>query len=552
MKGENHVAVKRVILTFALSLLSASCILFSQNIEYQWYYRVYFNDKGDYSPENFLPKDLLSNRAVLRREKSGVAVPDMRDIPVYKNYLDQLSGMGYKLHCTSKWMNTALYKSQYKNDLNAISDLPFVEDVKLVKTPVAKGINFNKLKVEAQEVNLHQYDRPITMLNAYSMYNAGFNGKSKIIAILDGGFTNVDNIESIYDLRKRKAIIKTYDFIERNEFVYGFSTHGTAVLSVLAGRMPEYIFGTAPGADYLLLRTEDGESEFPCEEDFWIAAAEYADSLGADIISTSLGYYSFDNPDMNYNTSELDGNSSFITRAADIASSKGILVVTSAGNERNQPWGKITFPADGDSVLAIGAVDGSNIIASFSSPGLTTDNRIKPDIVAMGVNVPVQISTNSILRSNGTSFSCPIISGMAAVLMQAVPQASNTDIIEALRASSDRYTNPDSLYGYGIPDMSLTLNMLKDKLVTPPSSESVASPNPTFGDIQIIFQKPPGNINIEIISIEGRVILRKHLQLPTGSTINISDLSDQPQGIYFIRIIKASGVIVHKIVKLNI
>ena len=213
------------------------------------------------------------------------------------------------------------------------------------------------------------------MINGYPIHDSGYDGKNVLIAVLDGGFMNADQISSLNGLRNRNGIKATYDFVKKNKTVYNSSTHGTAVLSVLAGNLPGLIEGTAPGADYLLLKTEDVESEFPCEEDFWAAGAEYADSAGADIISSSLGYFNFDDSTLNYKYSDLDGKTAFVTRVADIAASKGILVVNSAGNERNSFWKRIIFPSDGDSVIAVGAVDGNNTISSFSSAGPSADGQ---------------------------------------------------------------------------------------------------------------------------------------------------------------------------------
>ena len=273
--------------------------------------------------------------------------------------------------------------------------------------------------------------------------------------------------------------------------------------------------------------------------------------MGADIISSSLGYYKFDDPDLNYKLSDLDGNTSFVTRVADIAASKGILVVNSAGNERNKDWKRIIFPADGDSVLAVGAVDGYNIISSFSSSGPSADGRIKPDNVTLGVSVPAQISTTSVERVNGTSFSCPLLSGMAACLMQAVPGAKNTDIIEALHMSADRYNSPDSLYGYGIPDMGSALIYLQDIYITRPEQESVAGPNPTSGNIEIMFRQPPGPIVVEIISMSGEIVFRKEYPDFAGRTLLINELQNKRQGIYFIRLTSNNSATVHKIIKLT-
>ena len=231
-----------------------------------------------------------------------------------------------------------------------------------------------------------------------------------------------------------------------------------------------------------------------------------------DIISSSLGYFHFDDSALNYKITDLDGNTSFVTRAADIAASKGILVVNSAGNERNGTWKYIILPADGDSVLSAGAVDGNTLIAGFSSAGPSADGRIKPDNVTMGVDVPVQIAENSTGRANGTSFSCPVLSGMAACLMQAVPAAVNYDIIRVIHSGADRYNSPDSLYGYGIPDMVKALTKLQDLYIEMPDGDAVVSPNPTFGYFEIIFRDPPGDVTLEIFSVTGKLIYQERLQ----------------------------------------
>ncbi len=337
----------------------------------------------------------------------------------------------------------------------------------------------------------------------------------------------------------------------RNEsFVYDYHNHGTAVLSVLSGLLPGLIAGMSPGADYLLFRTEDVQSEFPAEEDYWIAGAELADSLGADIISSSLGYFTFDDPELNYKYSDMDGNSTFITRAADIAVSKGILVVCSAGNERTSDWMHIIAPSDGDSVLAVGAVNSINFISDFSSAGPAYDRRIKPDVVAQGVSVPVQTETSVTGRSNGTSFSCPMISGMCACVMQAVPQATVFDILSAIPKASDRYLTPDSLYGYGIPDFVKLISRLQEELVIKPLNESVISPNPFSDNLTVTFRQPPGSLTIEIFSSSGRLITKKEYKSNISRSLQIDGLGKIARGIYFIRLSTPVGKYVHKVIKI--
>jgi hypothetical protein len=550
MKACKFSTGQKVKIAFTFLLLSLANFLYGQGSIYSYYYRVYFRDKGANSIISYTPDNLLSTRALNRRQKAGIPL-DYRDIPVNQDYLQQISAEGFKLHCTSKWLNTALFKTQSAADTKPLLDLTFVSDVKIVKTPGNKSLFKDKLNFQIEQADIPPFDRPVTMVNGYPLHNSGFDGKNILIAILDGGFQNADQISSINDLRNRNGIKVTRDFVNGDGSVYNSSTHGTAVLSVLSGKIAGEIEGSAPGADYLLLKTEDVESEFPCEEDFWAAGAEFADSSGADIISSSLGYFNFDDPALNYKYSDLDGNTAFVTRAADAAASKGILVVNSAGNERNQQWKRIIFPSDGDSVLAVGAVDENNLISAFSSAGPSADGRIKPDNTAMGVSVTVQTSGTSVGRSNGTSFSCPVLSGMSACLMQAVPQALNSDIIEALHYSGDKYNSPDSLYGYGTPDMVKALAKLQDLYVKVPDEETIAGPNPTTGDFELIFRQPPENLTIEIISMTGKTLFRKSITGYAGRTLRITELQNREQGVYFIRLIKGSGVNVQKIIKLK-
>jgi len=533
-----------------LLLLSVTYRSNGQAIIYPYFYRIYFRDKGENSTSVYSANDLLSLRAIQRRDKAGIIVPDYRDIHVNSNYLNRIASLGLTFHTSSKWMNTALFKSQVSFDINSLLELPFVRDVKIVKRPGTKSLHNDKLGFQEVQSDLPPYSRPLTMINGIAMHNSGYTGKNILIAILDGGFMNADAISSLNNLRARRGIKSTFDFVKKTRSVYNSSTHGTAVLSILAGQISGQIEGTAPGADFLLIKTEDVESEFPCEEDLWVAGAEYADSTGADIISSSLGYFTFDDPSLNYKPTDLDGNTAFITIAADIAASKGILVVNSAGNERNKDWKKIIFPSDGDSVLAVGAVDGNNIISSFSSAGPSSDGRVKPDNSAMGVNVPAQTTGTEVFRSNGTSFSCPILSGISACLMQAVPSATSNDIISVLHSSADRYNFPDSLYGYGIPDIVSALDALQKKYTLMPESSVLVFPNPTTGSIEVDFTEPPGNFTLELITVTGKTLYKKSFIGYAGRVVTITDLIHSEPGIYFLKISVSSGNIVSKIFKI--
>jgi serine protease AprX len=518
--------------------------------QYTYFYRIYFTDKGTNTVSSYTASRLLSPAAIERRDRAGIPTPDYTDLPVFSEYINQLRSMGFVLHSTSKWMNTALFKSLSLLNIETIRSLPFVRDVSIVKSPATKGSSLRKNDIKETPAGVLQYDRPVTMLNGQVLHKAGFDGRSILIAVMDGGFTEADVIESLQDLRVRGGILFTRDFVNLRENVYDASTHGTAVLSILAGKLSGYIAGTAPGANYMLFKTEDVNTEFPCEEDFWAAAAEFADSAGAAIISSSLGYYSFDDPSMNYSREDLNGNTAFVTRVADMAAAKGILVVNSAGNERNDPWRKIIFPADGDSVVAAGAVDENRIISSFSSAGPTSDGRIKPDVSAMGVAVPFQTTRGYITAGNGTSFSCPVISGMAACLMQAVPEALNFDIIEALRGAGHLSGKPDSLYGYGIPDMATALALLKTKYPPVTKGDVLAYPNPTSGNFSLVFSNDPGTILVEIYSSAGKLLHRNEYE-SSSRTFTIDDLQYRENGLYLLRI-SAGGQMMHvKIVRIG-
>ncbi len=549
----SEASVRKQIRSFSagavLCLLLTPACLTAQEQNYEYFYRIYFTDKGENEYHSYTLSELVSERSVERRRKSGTYLTDITDIPVYQEYITEITGLGYRLHCTSRWMNTALFKSVTPGDIASLLELGFVREVALVKKPGIKSSFSDKLDLSFFQGGVPSWDNPVAMLNGTALHNSRFDGKGILIALLDGGFFNADIISSLNHLRSRGGIAGTYDFVTGNEFVYGYHTHGTAVLSVIAGDEQLVVAGSAPGADYLLFRTEEGESEFPAEEDYWIAGAERADSLGADIISSSLGYSVFDDPSMNYKYSSMDGNTAFVTRAAAVAASKGILVVNSAGNERNKEWKYIIAPSDGRDVLAVGAVDQYKVISSFSSAGPAYDRRIKPDVSAQGVAVPLQRYPQMTEAGSGTSFSCPVISGLCACLLQAVPSASGAEILYAVRRSADRYLTPDSLYGYGIPDMKTALALLQEDLITRPEDETMASPNPFTGNIEITFRNIPERLTVEIFTTSGTLVARETYRDYVSRKLTIENLQNAGQGIYYIRLRTAGGTFTHKMIK---
>jgi len=513
-----------------------------------WFYRVWFSEKTN-SISEYSPEELLSPAAIARREKYGIPLVTESDIPVSSQHIRTLTGAGFRLRCTSKWLNTALFTTTgaIKSDISG--EYPFIDSIQLVKHPVDPvKRNYSKYGITEPGMITDKFD-PRLPLNGDMLHKSGLTGLNITIAVLDAGFINADKIEALEPLRKRGGIITTRDFINSSSYVYDYHTHGTSVLSILAGAMPGIINGTAPGAKYMLLRTEDVLSEFPVEEDYWIAAAEYADSAGADIITSSLGYFEFDDPSMDYPFSDMDGDRPFITRGADMASSKGILVVNSAGNERNKAWLRIIAPSDGDSVLCVGALNHDLTISDFSSAGYSSDGRVKPDVVAPGVLIPLQFEPGVWHSGSGTSFSCPVISGLSASLMQAVPDASPLEIINALRKSSDRYTRPDSLYGYGLPDFLKTLRLLEDEHTFRPEAMMSAGPNPFTDEILVWFHEPPGSLTVTITGTNGTTILARHFPAFAARLFRLDGLGSLAEGFYLVRIVTDQGEEVYKMIR---
>ena len=291
-------------------------------------------------------------------------------------------------------------------------------------------------------------EKQIRMLNGIKLHETGFQGEGMRVAVIDAGFMNADRISAFDSLR----LLGTHNIVFPGKSVFVGDDHGTKVLSCLAADIPGVMVGTAPKASYLLLKSEDSDSEYPIEEDYWTAAVEYADSAGVDVISSSLGYFSFDADELSYDQSALDGKTAMISRAASLAADRGILVFCSAGNEGNGDWEKITFPSDAAGIFTVGAIDEDKKKSSFSSVGFTADSRVKPDAVALGTGSCVIGPNGNIRYANGTSFATPILAGMGICLWQSLPWLNNREVISLMNRSSNRYKHPNKEFGYGIPD----------------------------------------------------------------------------------------------------
>lgn len=446
---------KVIFIVSVLVLISISS--FSQYKVKSNYYLIYFKDKigNNYSIEK--PQEFLSQKSIDRRNKFNISV-NQQDLPVSMNYIDKLQDMGFVIKNVSKWFNCAVVYTTDSLLLEKVVDLDFVRSKPIYKKEKYKTKNIKPVKIDEPEnvesANVYNYglaSDQVKMLNLEKVHNLGFDGKGVTIAVLDAGFFKVDKLPSFDSLWKNNQILGWYDFVDEDTTVFNVGTHGMMVLSTMGANMKDFV-GTAPKANYYLFRTEDGDSEYLIEEFNYVCACEKADSLGVDLITSSLGYNDFDDTTMSYINEDLDGNTAFSTIGVDIAASKGIFVVTSAGNEGNSPWKYISAPADADSVLSVGAVNYKGAYTPFSSIGPTADGRIKPNVMGMGRMSVVQATNGNITYASGTSFSGPIIAGAVACLIQSNPEISNIELLYLLESCSSQTNNPDEKMGYGIPN----------------------------------------------------------------------------------------------------
>ena len=472
------------------------------------------------------PQTFLSPETIARRKQFNIAI-DSSDLPVSKVYLDSISKAGkVEIINTSKWLNQVLIKTSDQAALNKISQFPFVKK----RSPIANrpsSINQEKFIETVTETNVSQtiaatkattlnYGNSIKQVNIHEgefLHNKGFQGNGIKIAVLDAGFFKYQNIAAFDSLKINGQLKMTWDFVDNNASVNEDDAHGMQCLSVLAANLPGAFVGTAPAASYYLFRTEDAATEFPVEEQNWLAAAERADSIGVQMISSSLGYNTFDDARFNYTYADMNGKKTMITRGATMASNKGMIVMNSAGNSGSTAWKYLIAPADAVDVLAVGAVNNLKQVAPFSSFGPSSDNRVKPDIASVGWNTFLINTNGNVAQANGTSFSNPNIAGLVACLWQAFPEFSNKEIIETVRKSSDRYNNPDARTGYGIPNMRLAYGMLeKESNIRKAKGILKADrlkvyPNPITDDFTIVYNgKNNGKLSLQLLSIEGKLI----------------------------------------------
>ena len=525
-------------------LLFSSFVGFSQ--EDAW---VYFKDKPNSANDLANPLTILSQRALERRTAQGIAL-DLKDVPIFQTYITEVTNSsGITVKAKSKWLNCLHVRGSIA-DINALKLVPSVLRVDFADKTLNSSTNktkaklkfkpINKTKETAVTFNYGTSSNQIQMLNGHLLHQLDYTGFGKIIAVLDSGFPGVDTALPFQRLRNNSQILGGYDYVNKSSNYYSGNNHGTYVLSSMGGYVDGQLVGTAPDAKYYLFITEDANSavpynENPVEESNWVEAAEEADRVGVDIISTSLGYFGYDNPNYSHTYSDMTGNLAFASQGANIAFDKGIIVVASAGNEGQQTEPHVGIPAEAKNVIAVGAVQANETYALFSSIGPSYDGRVKPDVMAQGQTVVLSDPAGNLVTASGTSFSCPITSGMVACLWQALPGKNAQQIKQLILQSSDNFAEPAAKsrpqFGYGIPDFNLALaNGLS---VTDFSkTDFVIYPNPTYDSITFAL---PNDSDIKIIAIYtilGQKVLEKNISTPSP-TISLESLNS---GLYFYKI----------------
>lgn len=537
----------KIVLFFFLLPIS----FYSQENEDAW---VFIKDKPNSATFLANPLQMLSQRSIDRREKSNIPI-DEKDVPIHQVYYNELNNeVTIAVLGKSKWLNAIHVQGTVNQIGTLLSKFTFIESIEYANKSLntigkSKGNkslsnHYSKFNEVQTDFNYGDANNQIEMLKGDYLHQQGLTGQNQVIAIIDAGFPNVNTLSAFQRLRDNNQILGGYNFADRNTNYYSRNSHGTHVLSTIAGYIENEFVGTAPDAKFYLFISEIAETETVLEETLWVEAAERADSLGVDIINTSLGYTTYDNPNHSHSYADMDGNTTFISRGAEIGASRGMILVNAAGNSGTSSWRYVGAPADVSSVFSIGAVNAEENIASFSSFGPTADNRIKPDVLAQGQNTTiVNFSSGNVSTSNGTSFSSPVMAGVIACFWEAIPNKTNIEIMNLIRNSSDKFNNPSDQYGYGIPDFETAYNTILSLQDFDVFSKIKIFPNP----VKDFFTISKNNIllaeySVEIFNIFGQKIL-EFSKLPS----NKIDISFLEKGIYLLKIQKENQ---HKTIKL--
>ncbi len=544
MVKSNHPLTNLPLKKWPLSLIALLLFTYAAAHAQTNTYVVYFADKANnpYSIDN--PEAFLSPRAIARREQQGIAVTET-DLPVNPHYVSDVQATGAKVIYTSKWFNAALFVGD-SSHIEAIDALPFTTSIDYArpdsKGSRSKGGGGKSIDLDTEIAPLEELANQAQneMLGIPQMHAQGINGKDVLVAVFDGGFRGVDTAPYFQHLFENEQYIDGYDFVGNSTDVFRYGQHGTEALSCIVAYEPDKLEAAAYGADVLLYVTEDGSSEYRIEEYNWLFAAERADSVGAHIISTSLGYTTFDDDSMNYAYDHLDGKTTVITKAVNMATAVGIVCVVSAGNEGGYSWKYVSAPADAPDILSVGAVSLNQNRVSFSSIGPTVDGRIKPEVSALGLQTVVGDASGNITTANGTSFAAPLIAGLVAGFWQAAPHLTNLEVMEKIKASGTVSIAPNNEIGYGVPDFTrateLVLNTEEETLQ---QNNFEVYPNPIIEGRLFISPNQPHQGSLVIVILQnstGQTLLTKTIDNFTGTEPLSLDISTLNPGIYILQI----------------
>lgn len=552
-------------------LLLFTCILAHAAIaqkDKSYAFWIEFNTKDTGTQVLSKPEALFTEKCIDRRYKYKIPF-DYYDIPVSSSNKEKLTGKGYKILAQSRWLNAVTIKATYKEVADSLKGWKFIKQVVYLgeldlKDSVTKQRDLSEMisMLEAKFDDIKKKKKDTLwygkasaqnlMLNIQVLHNRGFDGTGIDIAVIDAGFKNARFLPHFKHLFDSARILGTWDFVAAEENVFDDDDHGLSVFSCIGAKKPFEYVGTATQANFWLLRTEQAATEQLLEEALWVQAVEFADSVGVDIINSSLGYNLFDDKSMNHKQKELNGQTAIISRGASIASSRGLLIVNSAGNEGDNKWRQIGFPADANGILTVGSVDQKLNHSLFSSIGPSADKRIKPDVVAMGENTYVVSGSGTVHQGNGTSYSSPIMAGVTACLLQSNIEATPEQMIKALQLSSHQYYIPDKFEGYGLPDAALADTILKsmvnmytgDKCL---DARWLKDKNAHL----VVYVKQPQKIKILVSDELGTFSyeLFEKIKSPGVNRFPVKKTAKLPDGVYEIKVMFNGGVNSFKIIK---
>lgn len=520
-------------------------------------YMVFFEDKEHNTFSADEPHLFLSARAIERRAKQKIAITEA-DLPVSRQYVEAVEETGARVFYQSRWFNGVLVEAteaqmEMANDLTEVIAVQYVAPGS--KLNGRKGVP-KKTTQKLKDSNTTIKSVQNNLMGIPQMQEAGFTGEGKLIAVLDGGFTGVDELPYFSHLFEGNRLLGQWDFTSSSADVFRYTGHGTKALSTIAALDSSAFIGTAPLAGILLAVTEDVGSEYVIEEYNWLLAAEWADSAGADVMTASLGYNTFDDAAMNYSYQDLDGATTVSARAASMAAERGMIVVVSAGNAGNSNWKYIVTPADADHVLAVGAIKENGDIAGFSSLGPSSDGRIKPDVVAMGQQTIVADLSGGFTLGNGTSFAAPQVAGFAAALWQAFPEFTSTKIRELIMQSGHKASLPDTVFGWGKPFFPSIQKIVAGIEEAPGDRGLKIYPNPLVENQ--LFIEIPGSqeasalVMARVFTITGQELIAHQLSSsfsPNGKKTYVLKLEGLQKGVFVLHLYQEEAQYVHKIMK---